>query len=535
MGFDLVSEPWIPVVADGVDREVSIREALTSAHRIEALAMEAPLEATAVLRQVLLPVLLAACGVPRTRVEWHEAWLAGRLDESRLIEYLDAYTVRFDLFDDMQPFGQVADLHTSKYETKPSSLLVPSIATGNSVPLFTGRTEADPPELAPAEAARALLACHCWDTAGIKSGAVGDPQVKGGKGMGNPTGPLGQLGLVVPVGTTLAETLLLNTPIVAAGLRREDRPQWERHPATPEWETRPACGLLDMLTWQSRRIRLLPEFNSAGSVVVRRVVVAAGDRLTQIPGFEPHTAWRRDDKPKAGRPPSEPVRHQSGRDAWRGIAALLATREPTRDNISAPRSVSQITDLRMDDYLPLDLRLQILTVGVVYDRQWHAIVEDLIADRIPLPVAALPVGSDVHSFLLDMAGQAAALQQAANRLGDEIRRAAGADRLPWDRGLRPGDALIHQFTPVVRRILAGLQTEPGRVDEADRAWRIEAQRLTLAAGEPLTAAAPPDAFLGRTESAKVVHRLSTAEAYFRAAIRDIVPLLEPIDPGRSRV
>jgi len=114
--------------------------------------------------------------------------------------YLDRHAERFDLFHPDFPFAQVAGLHTVKDETKPVSLLLPAVATGNNVPLFSARTEADPPALTPAEAARALLAAQCWDTAAIKSGAAGDPQVKYGKTTGNPTGPLGQLGVVVPWG-----------------------------------------------------------------------------------------------------------------------------------------------------------------------------------------------------------------------------------------------------------------------------------------------------------------------------------------------
>jgi CRISPR system Cascade subunit CasA len=196
--FDLVSQQWIPVTRAGKRVEVGLLDALLDAREFDGLALDDPLEAVAVLRQVLLPVVLDACGAPRDGKEWASRWDSGRLDgaEPRIARYLQDHADRFDLFHPTRPFAQVAGLRTAKDETKPVSLLVPRLASGNNVPLFSARTERDPPWLAPGAAARALLAAHCWDTAAIKSGAVGDEaHVKAGKTTGNPTGPLGQLGV----------------------------------------------------------------------------------------------------------------------------------------------------------------------------------------------------------------------------------------------------------------------------------------------------------------------------------------------------
>ncbi|HEX5494186.1 MAG TPA: type I-E CRISPR-associated protein Cse1/CasA, partial [Mycobacteriales bacterium] len=532
-GFNLIGDPWVPVTVDGRRTEVSVTDALTRAHEIDGLALDDPLQGVAVLRQVLLPFVLDALGAPRDAEQWADRWAAAagkdaykrdsaKRDAEKLAKHLGKQADRFELFHPTRPFGQVAGLRTAKDETKPVSLLLASVATGNNVPLFTARTEAEPPTLSPAQAARALLAAHCWDTAAIKSGVVGDPQVKAGKTTGNPTGPLGQLGVVVPMGRTLAETLLLNTPILPQGLRPGDRPQWRtEEPASPRWDARPAKGLLDVLTWQSRRIRLIPTTDASGATVVREVVLAAGDRLDQTPQFEPHTAWRQEEKPKAGQPPRRPVRHQPGRSAWRGMAGLLAIRQPTGERVSSSLLLSQVADLRGQGCLPVDLPLRVLTVGVAYGNQ-SAVVEDVMVDAIPLPVAALAAEGEVRGLLLDVVSQARQLQDAANRLGDDIRRASGGDKQPWDKGQRVGDALVHEFTPVVRRLLAGLQRQPDRADEAEAAWRHSAYRLALQAAEPVLASAPPKAFLGRQENEKAVFRTSVAEARYRAAVRDIL-------------
>lgn len=519
--FNLIDEDWVPVVMGGRPRSVSVREALINAHRIEGLAVSNPLQTVAVLRQVLLPVYLDACKAPTSPEEWARRWRAVALDEPALADYLARHHDSFHLFGE-RPFAQVADLHTARNETKPVSLLVASAATGNNVPLFSARTEADPPAMAPAEAALALLATHCWDTAAIKTGVVGDPEVKSGRTTGNPTGPLGSLGVTVPLGTTLAQTLLLNTPILPQGLRPDDRPQWRAAMLGPAWATRPALGLLDLLTWQSRRIRLVPEAGEDGHVVVRQVVLAAGDRLEPRPtDVEPHSAWRRVAKPQAGRPAVTPVRHVPGRDAWRGLQAMLATRPDDRNDRDAVDStllLKQGSSLRANRILPETYPLQVLTVGVAYGTQ-SAVVEDVIADLMPLPVAALDPSDTVRQLLDTVVEQAEALRAAANRLGDDLRQAAGGDKLHWDKGQRLGDSLIHEFTPVVRRMLAGLQHDPARDDEAEAAWRNTAYRIVMDFVEPVLESVPPQAFLGRGTAGGQEYRASVAEAWFRASVR----------------
>lgn len=532
--FDLTSQPWIPVVTGGARAEVSLLDALGSAGDIDGLAVDDPLQAVAVFRQVLLPVVIDALGLPATGPEWAERFRSGTLDAGRIGGYLARHAERFDLFHPRTPFAQAGGLRAAS-GTRPVSLLSPAVATGNSVPLFSARTESDPPPLTPAQAARAVLAAHCWDTAAIKTGAIGDPRASAGKTTGNPVGCLGTLGIVIPTGRSLAETLMLNVPVSRQGLRPDDRPQWRAAPAGPAWSARPAAGLLDLLTWQSRRILLVPEETADGLIVARRVVLAAGDRLDQIPAdLEPHTAWRQADKPKAGQPPQAPVRHQSGCAAWRGLPSLLAIREPTAARISAPAALARLADLRADDLLPAGLLLQVLVAGVEYGNQ-SAVIENVISDTMPLPVAALTAEGPVRELLLAIAGQADELRVALDHLDGDVRRAQGADPLPWDRSQHPGDVLLHALTPVVTRLLAGLSREPDKVNEADLAWRAEARRRTLALAETILDSAPPAAFLGHTATRggrERTHRLATAESGFRAALHRI--LGPPQDPAAGR-
>ncbi|WP_007512291.1 type I-E CRISPR-associated protein Cse1/CasA [Pseudofrankia saprophytica] len=532
--FSLIDEHWIPLVREGRRVEVGIRSALVEAHKFDGLALDDPLEAVAVFRQILLPIVLDAFGAPVDNEQWSARWHVGEFNSGPIIKYLEDRRARFDLFDDTQPFAQVAGLRTAKDETKPVSLLIPRLATGNNVPLFSARTEDNPPALSAGAAARALLAAHCWDTAAIKSGAANDPRASAGKTTGNPTGPVGQLGVVVPLGAKLFHTLMLNAQIRPRG--SDDRPQWDAEsPADDTWFERSAKGVLDLLTWQSRRIRLIPEqVSEGGELVVRQVVLTAGDRLRgAVHDLEPHTAWKQVEKPKADEPPLRPVRHQPGRAAWRGLEALLATNVQTKEGISAPALLTQLAGLQVYDLVPENLPLRVLTVGVRYGNQ-SAVVEDVMVDEIPLPVVALVGVSEVRETVLTIADQAEQLRIAANQLGNDLRAAAGGAKVPWDKSQRLGDVLVHALTPAVRRLLTGLARNPDKTRDALKAWTITARRLAWEVAEPALSDAPPGAFLGRDPDKQYGPRLATAEMSFTRSLTNILGLPQaPAGPAQA--
>jgi len=517
--FDLTSEPWIPVETGHGVTDVSLVDALGKAHEFLGLAGEMPTMVPALLRQVLLPILLDALSPPRSEEEWGDRWRTGRFDVAAIGAYLEQHRDRFDLFSVKQPFAQVAGLSTARGEVKASSLLVPAIATGNNVPLFTARTEGDPVRLTFAQAARWLLHAHCWDTAAIKSGAVGDPAVKNGKTTANPVGALGKLGVVVLLGDNLFQTLMLNLRVLPSGLEPIDLPQWRRPPATAAWSARPAAGLLDLLTWQSRRIRLIPE--DGGASVVTSVVLAAGDRLPATPEDEPHTAWVAVNKPEPGQAPWRPRRHDSGKAAWRGLDSLLTLRgsEGTK-RYSTSLLLEQIARLEASE-LPDEFPLRVQTVGVEYGNQ-SAVVENVVFDEVPLPVAALRDNPELRLVIEECASEAENLADAIDYLDGDLRRAAGGEPTPWNQGQRPGTLVIQQLDPVMRRVLAGLSNQPWRVDEARDAWRATARRIVQEIARHIQAAAPPTAYRGRKDDRNHLQRVAIADLRFRRRLSDVL-------------
>ncbi|WP_200797504.1 type I-E CRISPR-associated protein Cse1/CasA [Streptoalloteichus hindustanus] len=563
-----MDDPWLlayPCEGTKVE-EHSLRDLLLDAHKFRDLVVDFPTQKPALFRQVLLPVLLAALGRPHDPTAWAPLFQQGRFTQGQrdqLGRYLDKHRHLFELFDDVNPFAQVANLEAVSGETKGTASLVVTAPTGNNVPLFSSRSDADPLELTPAQAARWLIHAHCWDTAAIKTGAVGDRNVKAGKTTGNPTGPLGQIGFVMPVGRTLYDTLLLNIPSGPA-LPATDSPQWTRRStsgrveetrsvALPAWQSRDATGLLDLWTWQSRRIRLIPEQTDDG-VRVSRVIIAAGDRMTQVPDIEPHTAWILEatgsvgGKTKQGKqrqplPPRRPRRHQPGKAVWRGLDALLAvSREKREAKLKAAGYAT--SDLLIEinarrKKMPLDYPLQIEVSGVVYGNQ-SAVVEDVISDSIPLPLAALSHGSLARATILEVVSQAEGLANTVNNLSADLRRALGSEPVPWDKGQRPGEVVLHALDDLVRRLLVGLRAAGEDFDLVERghlAWEQKARSATVQVAERLMESVPGSAFLGHTiqsDREQRSYRLATAEAGFWRQLDRILPRAAAARKSRER-
>lgn len=524
MTFDLTQRAWVPVLGDRAVREVSLNGALGGAGGIPGLAAT-PVSMSPALLRYLLAVVLDVFGAPRSRGEWEERWAAGHLDAGRLNAYFDQHRHRFDLFSETAPFAQVADLRTPKDETKPASLLLPAAASGNNVPVFSARTEADSVALSPAEAARWLIHALAWDPAGIKSGAEGDAKAPKGKTYGNPVGPLGQIGVVMPVGRNLFETIMLNLPVLEDGLVPADAPHWRREPMGPTWESREPTGLLDLLTWPSRRVRLIPE-DVDGRTVVRSVVLTAGDRMLSIPRDEPHTLWNATRNPKPDDPPWRPRRHQSGKASWQGLDALLAISDEALDspNVRSSTLLGQIAGLEADNRIDATYPMNVEIVGYEYGSN-SAVFDNLVADTLALPIVALRSNSELRYMLDQIVDEADDLITAVNLLDADLRQAAGGDPTPWNSGQRPGTVLVHRLDPVVRRLLRGLQADPEAIDGARDAWHHHAWRLTRRLGDELLASIGPTAFTGRrvTRVGKTgVVRASSAESSFRWRVNKAV-------------
>jgi len=390
--FDLLQSPWVPCIrADGTIVELGLRNALAQAHELRELYGESPL-VTAALHRLLLAVLHRVFG-PVNSNEWTALWEAGHWDTVRLDAYLHRWRHRFDLFDPERPFYQAPD-----ERVKPKSVisLIHDVASGNNPTLFDHHTEAEGITLTPAQAARMLVAAQAFGLGGLS----GLPQ----KFTDAPCAG----GIIFLVqGETLFETLALNLVRYAddAPLPRwpDDRPTWEMDdPFTPERSL--PRGYLDYLTWQNRRVLLLPEAVTDG-VVVRQVTIAPALRLGSGV-LDPMKHYRKDEK----RGPL-PLPFTEGKALWRDSAALFRLHH---EDCQPPRTFQWLAELVDEDRLSKSQTRRCLALGM---SKKQAKINFYRSERMPLPLIYLTNDALVGALdtALDMARRTASQLWGATR------------------------------------------------------------------------------------------------------------------------
>lgn len=414
--FNLVVEPWIPVrFKDGQITDVSLAELFERGKGIQEICAEVATISAALLR-LALAIAYAAYRESFTdgslglfsQDDWEDAWDDPDILIERVVGYFKEHEECFWLFHPQRPFMQVADLHTAKDSVDSIAKIIADVPDGHR--FMTLRDSEGESRISYAEAARWLVHVHAWDTSGIKSGAVGDPRVKGGKGYPIGTGWVGQLGFVFIEGKNFVETLLRNLiPYdVYADLGvpldypspHGDLPPWEREADTERQrgsdtvEPEPA-GVIELYTWQSRRVRLVADDDE-----VIGVVLAQGDKITPQNRnlVEPMSLWRYSDPQtkKLGYHTYMPKMHDPSRSLWRGLNALLIGMSDTvkgKGGAEVPQYIPAAviawnSMLVYDGHISLSEYTPVRAIGVEYGAQ-SASYGHLYDDRLVLPGALL--------------------------------------------------------------------------------------------------------------------------------------------------
>lgn len=522
--FSLINKPFLPVIMlDGRLADVSIRQALIGAHRIAAIEGE-PASVTFALHRLLLAILYRALPVERPRQEWRELWESPELPADDINAYLDDYADRFDLLHPTQPFLQVADLHTARNEFSDLGKLIPDVPNGEQ--FFTVRAGPGVSSISLAEAARYLIHAQAFDPSGIKSGAVGDPRVKGGKGYPIGTAWVGYLGGILVQGKTLKETLLLNLVLGSPNNDDEpwsgpdDRPVWERNPLSAAEEFpgvmtgdipgRAPTGPADLLTWASRRLRLEVDGDR-----VTGVLIANGDVLWPQNRYhsEAMTAWRYSEpqSKKYKFPVHMPRQHDPDRSFWRGAGAVLPQADRSRQTADGPAGLP-CTTLRwlqgaVDDVLGPDFLLRTRAIGVMYGSN-SSVIDEVYDDSMVVPAAVLNEPA-LQQALIDAVAHTDRAVQALGDLGRDLEQAAGG----------VGDALrgkareqgFHRLDEPFRHWMATLGRD-GDVEKAIAEWFVTAHRELVSASRVFVDAAPPEAWVGRPDPRRPDRRIDVASA-----------------------
>ena len=448
MTFNLIDEPWIDVVLlDGSPAELSLRDVLLRAREVRELAGEVPQMAIALLR-LLLAVLYRAYDAPgpaRDELEdlWEHVWEQQGFDEEVLEEYFESVHPRFDLFGD-EPFYQTAGLSYGDGHYDPVSEIMPDVPKPEKY-LFSLRARQCVTSLALDEAARYLVLTQAYDPAGIKSPVQGNTHVNKGKvyapkgAVG--TGWCGAIGGVYLEGGNLFQTLALNwvlyDPLTGRGnvLGIEgDLPPWERPPHGPDLEERAPVGPVDLLTWQSRRIRLVADEDG------RRVVGAVlcyGDITTAVDkqDREMMSAWRGSEQQKKRlgtvHTPLMPLTHQPSRALWRGLPALVASGQVDATGTALetrPGVVRWAESLSVSrGLLPAGFPVAIHAQGMSYGTQ-SSVFEDGIDDRIDMSLVLLRHDGEAQRVVVDMVARAEEAVRLLVRFVQNVEVASGDKR-----------------------------------------------------------------------------------------------------------
>ncbi|WP_419702856.1 type I-E CRISPR-associated protein Cse1/CasA [Promicromonospora sp. NFX87] len=530
--FDLTKKPWIQVLGtDGRRREVSITELFREAENLREIVGEIPTQGFAILR-LLLAVLHRAVEGPASVADWVRIRDDWKQTVADVEEYLDEHRHRFDLRHAAAPFYQVADLRTGKNKAFELKKIIADVPDGH--PYLTPRTGRGIERISWAEAARWLVHVHAFDTAGILSGAVGDPRVRDGKGYGIGTGWAGMLGGLFLRGETLKETLLLNlVGHVGAGLEisGDDVPVWEREPHGPAPEGRPPAGPVCLYTWQSRRVRLVGD-----DVGVTAVVLAQGDRNTpqNQHHLEPLTAWRyskaQTAKAKGKRHTYMPREHDPARAMWRGLPGLLAGQG--EKNGIEPGVLRWAAVLEADGHLP-NGALTVQAVGIKYGTN-NSVVEELVHDHLDLPPEIVAHGDGAAAHLARRAvDQAQLAVSALANLAQNLYLAAGGNSDSDGPATRAREAGYHDLEQPFRRWLLKLEPDTD-ITELERAWQSEVRGVVARIGRELAEGSGPAAFVGRKVRGKQMD-LGVAEVRFWSRLRKDLPLaVRPADTESDR-
>lgn len=558
-GFSLVDEPWIEVrTLAGGSRMLSLREVLHDAHELKEIVGDLPTQAFALTRLVLA-VLHRVVDGPADADAWEDLAELDRAPAGQVDDYLDRMQDRFDLFSPTRPFFQVAGLRTAKGTISGLEKLIADVPAGH--PYFTTRAGRGLERITPAEAARWLVHLQAYDVSGIKSGAVGDDRVKGGRGYPIGTGWAGQLGGLLmervdpdPARENLWQTLLLN--LVPRQLDAEtlasfhDRPTWEADPA-PTAAQDPAVdrgtdgrpyGPLDLYTWQSRRVLLHGDRDG-----VTGVLVANGDRLTPQNRHhrEPMSSWRRSEaqekkKDAVAATVYMPQTLRPDRALWRGLNALLPAVAPRSGAKSGAPWVTATNLQWAGSVAGRGARVRVRAVGVDYGTQ-SATYADVVSDALILPRALLvPSGAALAAVAEGAARSTEAGVVQLRILAANLVQAAGATEATMIDGARNA-ASTRAYSLIdapYRAWLAGL-TEGTDPDRARADWHRTARDIIRAVGLERVEAAGPKAWVGREVNKRRVTS-PEAQAWFERALWKALPDLdltgsdpEPSDPDES--
>ncbi len=485
--YNLIDEPWIPCITlDGQYCELGLRDVLTQAPELREIRDNSPL-VTGALYRLLLAILYRVFD-PKDEDEWARLRAANAFDAEQLGAYWQTWDNRFDLYHPERPFYQAGGY--SEGEVSSIARLAMEFSCQNNATLFDHTIDATPPSLTHADAARLISASQCYCFSCKLQGGYGNASL------------LFTAALFLVRGETLWDKLSLN---LLWNRQRPANPQDD----LPTWELdeEPKPGhdstesLIRFLTWQARRIRIVPPAPSEkGPSYVNYGLGVQWAR--QVPPFEdPYTLIRRTDDGL------KPYRLKLKRALWRDSSTLMGVNVGDK----LPQAFEQLASLQDTTAM-----YRVDVIGLATSKSSK--VDLWRHEQFPLPTRYLrdeALVGDLQHALSYAEDVGKALRTAVRNLAiDLLVVLDGLDRKP-DRGAvsQLADSLsceghywARMETPFYRTFIALAET-PEHVDATIKEWR-EAIRETAREVFELSVRGMEESARGLRAVAKAQRRLN---------------------------
>lgn len=350
--FNVLDKPWIPVfTSDGLSKDVGIREAIFNSPSIIKIRDDDPLQKIAIIR--LLTAFLSDAYHLENKADRKALYQKGSFDqdviETYILHCVNDCGASFDLFDEKRPF--MVQAFDSKLDVKLKSAvnICITIPSGNNPLHFNHTADDEFSGFSPAEALRNILATYLFA-----------PAMSGGYPSSvNNTPPE----YFAPVGSNLFEQLVMcmRSTRELGNINLDHFPcSWNSSERIIPGMKIPAVSFLSAMTFQSRRITLIPDDDG----LIRKCYFSPGmNFLGNDLWKDPFVAYFKKDDGTFGS-----VKPQKGRELWRDVGNI------TSGSKSIPPTV--LTPLQNERMI------NVYSVGLVTNQ---AAIIQTFQDRISIP------------------------------------------------------------------------------------------------------------------------------------------------------
>lgn len=582
--WSLLTDPWIPVTQrDGTNKEVSVLQALLDGQNISSITCDFPQGQFPIYRLLLAFLYRAyseALGAQQPdeislEDEWRRIWSQGQFDEDIIRSYAKQTEGGWYLLDLHRPFYQIPGLeYGTDKDYDPISSVLPDMPGKHEKFLFSMRAENSVSSIPYDAAARLLVYLQGYDISGIHTPVKGSTTARHGKeypphGMMG-TGLLGALGGVYAQGFNLFETLMLNWVLVTdhkpllvgadAPGHIDDFAPWDPDYCIPSplMDTdHQASGVVGELTWQSRRMLLIPTEDRSS---IKGIRICFGDipQVLNSNDLEMMTVWRYSavqakrhhiSFPQLALMPNQ---HDPAKYEWQGLASLLTSRpvkvkktiNGNSQEIPKPGIITWIDSIR--DYIkdhPLSSEAHgvpdIVTLhaeGIEYGSQ-SAVVSSGIDDELELDSTLFGEKGVNRAYVNGVIGCVDQSEQSVyelTRFVHNLQVVAGSKN-PDNEIEEVEETAYHELDRIFRRRLRSMPG-PDDMDEFLQGWRDEVHRLILALADSYRRRNQAPLFAFRTEKNgsknDTIMSSSLAEFYLRNALNQTLGKLTDFKPHR---